>query len=440
MKSIWENDVVFKEFKPLAKDIKADCVVIGGGIAGILTAYELQNRGFKTVLLEADKLCSGATCRTTAKITSQHGAVYGDIVKKIGVDAGKLYYESQQNAIDYIESVAAKSGINCMFKRLPAYIYQKKGDGMLLSEARALNKIGADFEYTKTTELPFEVSGAIKFPNQAQFHPLMLMQRLTQELEIYEKSRVVSIEADGVVTPHGKAFAQYIVDATHYPIMNIPGFYFLRQHQQRVYLLAIRCDKKLDSMYYGCDDGHTFRQSGRHIIIGGEAHRTGNNKKGGCYYNLFKFARQCYPDCVFDYKWSNQDCITHDGIPFIGRYSKASSNLFVATGFNKWGMSSSGVAAQLIADLICDRKNEYESLYTPQRFHVRAGAKKLFVDVGYSVGGLTKGLFSSKDRKCKHLGCRLTINSDENTFECPCHGSQYAKNGKLLHNPSPKSL
>lgn len=440
MKALWEDDITIEPKEQLCHEIKADCVIIGAGLCGILIANELQSRGFKTVILEANRICSGASMRTTAKITSQHGLIYSKLSKKLSPDTAKLYYESQQSAIDYLENIVVKNKIDCDFKRLPSYIYATKSDKNLLNEALALRQMGARFEYTKEVELPFKIKGAIRFPLQAQFHPLKLIKALSKNLNIYENSRVISVEGDCVKTAHGKVFAQYIVDASHYPIINFPGFYFLRQHQERVYLLAINADKELFGMYYGCDDGHTFRQAGNKIIVGGENHRTGKNTQGGCYYNLFKFARKNFPDCTFDFKWSNQDCITHDSIPFIGKYTCFSDNFFVATGFNKWGMSNSCVSAMLIADLICDKDNDYKKVYSPQRLHLRASAKGIFQDVGHSVMGLSQGLFSSKEHKCKHLGCRLKENADDNTFECPCHGSEFDREGNIIFNPTQKNL
>lgn len=439
MSTLWEN-AVFPGRESLRGVIAADCTVIGAGLAGIMTAWELQSRGFSVVVLEAKRICSGATAKTTAKITSQHGLIYNKISRKIGKAQAKLYYESNQRAIDRYEDIINKRKIDCGFRRLPAYIYSKSSVYDLLQETVSATNAGAKCGFTKKTSLPFGIKGALRFENQGQFHPLKFALPLTRDLQIFEKSPVRDIEDGKVVTDKGEVRTQYIVNTTHYPIVNVPGFYFLRQHQERSYAVALRTDKTLDGMYLGIDDGHSLRSYDEGIIIGGESHRTGKNTKGGCLCRLQDFARECYEEAEISHIWSNQDGITHDGLPFIGRYSRSSPRIFVATGFNKWGMTLSCVASELIADLICGKHNDYEALYSPQRLNLRAAAGKFMVDAGYSVAGLVSGLVSKKERKCSHLGCRLQKNADENTWECPCHGSQFDEKGRVKFSPAQKNL
>lgn len=439
MSTLWEN-IEFKKRDRLYGEEKADCTVIGAGMAGIMTAYELQKRGFSVVILEAGRVCSGATARTTAKITAQHGQCYHKLISKHGLTTAKLYFESNTRGIDKYESLIRELNIDCEFKRVPAYIYGKNSACEIQEEAQSAEKIGAMYRYTKNTALPFQVKGALRFENQAQFHPLKFVRGICNNLRIYENTPVIDVEDGKVTTMQGQVQTHYIVNTTHYPIINLPGLYFLRQHQERSYCVAVNTENRLDGFYLGIDDDKSFRNWDEGIIIGGESHRTGENGKGGCLCRLRDFAEKCYPEGKLVSEWSNQDAMTHDGLPFIGRYSVLSPRMFVATGFNKWGMSLSAVASEVIADLICGKRNEYEKLYTPNRVKLRAAFSSFAVDVVYSVKGLAEGFLSSKEKRCTHLGCRLKENKDEGTLECPCHGSQYDKNGQVVFSPANKDI
>lgn len=439
MSTLWQ-DVEIKKRDKLYGSIKADCTVVGAGMAGLLTAFELQKRGFSVVVLEAGRVASGATAKTTAKITAQHGLIYDKLINKHGLSSAKLYFESNTRGIDKYEKLIREMNIDCDFQRMPAYIYGKNSDFDIRKEATAADKAGAMYKYTSKTTLPFEVKGALRFENQAQFHPLRFAQAIAEQLQIYENTPVIDIEDGKVTTMQGQVHTHYIVNTTHYPIINLPGLYFLRQHQERSYCVGVKTQQRLDGMYLGIDEDKSFRNYEEGIIIGGEKHRTGKNQKGGCLCRLREFANKCYPDAELVSEWSNQDAMTHDGVPFIGRYSVFAPRMFVATGFNKWGMSLSAVASEVIPDLICGKKNEYEKLYTSNRVKLKASFVPFAVDVGYSVKGLATGLLGSKERRCTHLGCRLKENKDEGTLECPCHGSQFDKEGKVVFSPANKNI
>ncbi len=439
METIWGNTGL-EERDKLKGTLRADCVVIGAGMAGLMIAYELQKRGFGVVLLEADRVCSGATARTTAKITAQHGLIYSRLVRQHGADAAKLYYESNSRGIDIYEKIIRDKEIDCNFSRVPSYVYARDNVYDIIEETFAAYKVGAKFAYTAQTELPFPVKGALRFDMQGQFHPMKFACALAKELKIYEKSPVVDVEDGRVRTKEGQVLTNYIVNTTHYPIMDVPGFYFMRQHQERSYAIALRTEHRIEGMYYSAEDDRSLRGYEGGIIIGGESHRTGNNLRGGCRCRLRDFAQKYYPEAQMVMEWSNQDVMTHDGIPFIGRYSVFSPRIFVATGFNKWGMSLSAVASQLISDLICDRKNDYEKLYSPYRVKLRAAARSFLTDVGYSVRGLASGLVTDKKHRCSHMGCALRYNPDEKSWECPCHGSQFDTQGKNIFTPANRNL
>ena len=425
-----------------------DVIVVGAGMAGILTGYYLQKQGKRVLLVEAKTISSGQTERTTAKITSQHGLKYAELVRMVGEERAKIYAMANEQAISRYDRLIKEEKIDCRFERVDAYLYSTTQKYVLLEEAKTAERLGIHAEFTYDTELPFSIKGAVKFENQAQFSPLEFVKKLSEGLNVLENTMVTEIKDCWVITNKGILTADDIVIATHYPIRNVPGFYFLRQHQERSYVLALSGTNPIRNMYYGIDEkGLSFRQAGEYLLLGGSNHRTGhvygkNNKySSGCagaYEHLRKAARTYFPNAEEVTYWSAQDCMPHDGIPFIGKYSAFTPHLYVATGFQKWGMTTSMVAAQVISDKICGKPNVYEDLFSPQRFLVRAGGKAFCKDVGISVGNLAKGVFSKK--RCSHMGCALSWNSDTQSWDCPCHGSRYDKEGKLLDNPAMKDI
>lgn len=444
MESIWKKDVEPDKRKPLQGDLNVENVVIGAGIAGILIAYFLRKKGREVVIVEAKKIGSGQTGNTTAKITSQHDIFYDKFIKKVGKVRAKNYAKANQEAIERYEQIISEEKILCNFQRRPAYLYTLRKDGRekLKAEAKAATTLGikASFiEGDKINELPFDVEATVCFHNQAQFHPMKFISHLADRLEIYEDTKVLSVNKHIVSTNRGTITADNIIFATHYPITNIPGLYFLRQHQERSYALALGNQKELKGMYYSMDEnGLSLRSLGDTLLLGSGAHRTG--KKDACKKQGFTYLRalseQYYKDAKEVALWAAQDCMPHDEIPFIGKYSILRSYWYVATGFKKWGMTSAMVAAMIISDQICGINNAYEKTFAPWRFLIRASAKNLAKDISESVLGLSKGLFTRKRHRCPHMGCKLEWNVEENTLDCPCHGSRFSIKGELKDNPA----
>lgn len=446
MESLWREQtkkIIAKagDEKSSDQDIHWDVIVVGAGMAGLLIAYYLKQKEKKVLVLEAEKIVSGQTEGTTAKITSQHDLKYHTLIKKTGVRKARLYARANEEAINEYERLIQKLEIECEFERLSSYLYTRRDKKVLWEEAQAAAFLGIDANFIREADLPFPVTGMVEFRNQAQFSPLKFAKGLAAELEIWEHTKVMKITGNRVITHDKVLSADKIVVATHYPIRNVPGFYFLRQHQERSYVLALSGCKKIEGMYKGVDkDGLSLRQAGEYLLLGGAAHRTGKNRPGGTYLFLEKKAKEYFPECGVVARWSAQDCMTHDGIPFIGKYSIFTPNLYVATGFQKWGMSSSMVAAMILRDELCGKKNPYSEVFRPQRLNIRAGIRKFLVDVGTSVMGLSKGIFHRKGPRCPHMGCELVWNSDEHSWDCPCHGSRFEKDGRLIDNPAKKNI
>lgn len=476
MESIWRKDCELPKYPPLTENIKTEAAVIGAGMAGLLTAALLQKKGIDTVLLEANEIASGQTQNTTAKITSQHSLLYDNLVKQLGKEKAQLYARANEEAITMYDSMVKEENIECHFEHLPSYLYTLNDVSKIEKEVDAAKESGIAAEFTTNTTLPFKVRGAAKFPNQAQFNPLEFIKGIIKPLKIYEHTLVREIDKHVIKTEHGKVEADFIVVATHYPFINAPGYYFLRMHQERSYVLALNNAPKLDGMYRDENDyGYSFRHYKDMIILGGGDHRTGENISGGRYEELMEAARKYYPESTEVCRWSAQDCYTLDKVPYIGQYSGSTPNLYVATGFKKWGMTTSMVSAMLLSDMITSKKNPYEELFTPQRFQVTASMESLYNEAKHTVNHLilkkikvpdTKlnevkngqgtiieedghkiGVYREPDgqvhqvsTKCTHLGCELTWNADELTWDCPCHGSRFDYNGKLINNPALESL
>ena len=447
MKSLWSETIEMPKRKRLKEDLRVQNVVIGAGIVGILTAYLLQEKGQEVIVLEANTIASGQTKNTTAKITSQHGLIYHDMIKNTGIERARGYAMANQLAIKKYKEIITKEGIACHFEEHPSFLYSQKEEGIvrLKREAEAAKQLGLPAEYIrgeKIEELPFGVMGALKFEGQAQFHPLEFVRELTEKLRIYERTKVLEVDGYFVITDKHVIVADNVIFATHYPFPIVPGYYFMRQHQSRSYAIAIEGEEvpqQLEGMYLGIDtDGLSFRSAMGKLIVGGGSHRTGKKtpKDGLCA--LRQQVKRYYPKSKEVCVWAAQDCMPHDGIPFIGRFSIKHENWYVATGFQKWGMTTAMVAAMVISDSIVKNENPYADIFSPQRLLIRAGYKKFFIDVWESVVGLGAGFFAKKEHRCGHLGCALSWNEEEESWDCSCHGSRYTKEGKLLDNPARK--
>lgn len=462
MEAIWKKTVEIPRREMLKGDIHTKVAVIGAGMAGILTAYLLQEQGMEVVVLEADRIAGGQTGNTTAKITSQHNLIYAYLIEKFGEEKARQYADANQQAIDRYEEIIEKEQISCHFKRCPSYLYSVEEERKieLENEAEAARLLGIEAEFTTETELPFPVAGAVKFERQAQFHPLKFIREIAKNLTIYEESKVTRLEDHCVFTEHGMVEAEHVVFAVHYPWQVTPGYYFLRMHQERSYVIGLDLSglreaggfhktteqgektAYMEGMYLGVEEeGYSFRvceNEKQVLLLGGGSHRTGENTSGGKYHMLRQKAREWFPGCSEIAHWSAQDCMPMDKIPYIGYFSSEIPNWYVATGFGKWGMTSSMAAAQIITDMIAGRENENEEVFAPQRFPVTALSKNFTENAIQAVKGLSKQILTIEDfpKKCSHMGCKLEKNEDENTWECPCHGSRYTADGKLLNGPA----
>lgn len=428
--SIWDNDYKNKNFKQLENDISTDVLIIGGGITGILTAYSLHQKGINYILVEKERICRGVTHNTTAKITSQHNLIYQDLLSQYGAEKAKMYYDINQKAIETYSELSKK--IDCDFERKDNYVYSTDNRAIIEKELEALDKIGCDFEYCKDLEIPVKTVGAVKFPNQAQFNPIKLLLAISSNLNIYENTFVTAINGNTAITDRAKIKAEKIIVATHFPFLNKRGSYPLKLYQHRSYVLALQNAQKLNGMYLDENEkGLSFRNYNGYMFLGGGSHRTG--KHGGKWEELRRKAKEFYPDSIEKFHWATQDCMSLDKIAYIGNYSKNTPELFVASGFNKWGMTTAIVASEILSDLVCERENEYAEIFSPSRSIIKP---QLLINGAEAI----KNLLTPTTKRCTHLGCALKWNNAEHTWDCPCHGSRFTDDGRVIDNPAKKNL
>ncbi len=426
MDSVWVNESEKVRFEALDGNKSTEVLIIGGGIAGILCAYKLKNAGVDCILAEAKEICSGITKNTTAKITLGHGLVYDKLLKYFGESKTRLYLEAQMRAGK--EYAHLCHDIDCDFEKRDSYVYSLRDENKVEREVAALNHLGLKAEFSHASELPFGVVGAVRVKDQAQFQPLKFLYTMARDLPIYEHTKVIELMPGKAVTNRGEIEFKKLIIATHFPILNKHGLYPLKLYQHRSYVIALKGAQKVIGMYVDeSDKGLSFRNYGDLLLLGGGGHRTG--KQGGCWQELEEFAKKYYKHAEIVAKWATQDCMTLDGAPYIGQYSQNTPDVYVATGFNKWGMTNAMVAANIVCDLVRDKANQYAKVFSPSRSMLRP---QLAVNAFES----TVGLLTPTAPRCPHLGCVLKYNSAEHSWDCPCHGSRFTERGELIDNPA----
>lgn len=488
MSSYWVDSTEKTNFKRLSSNLSTDVCIIGGGITGIATAYMLKNSGLDITLLEATNIGMGVTANTTAKITSQHDLFYDYLIKSYDIDTAKKYLDSNEEALHTIENIIKTENINCDFEHQNAYVYtcQKDFIQKIKDEASAVKSLGFDAKLVTETSLPFNIKAGICFPNQAKFHPrkyiLGLLPALTNT-NIFENSKVTNIKLKNgsyQVFANGHTVnCKYLVLACHYPIKNFPGMYFLKMYQDKSYVIAVDTKKPLfDGVYISAEEPVTsFRTANNLLLVGGSGHKTGINNidLDKSYINLENYIKSIYPDAEVKYRWTTEDCVSLDKIPYIGRFSKLFNHIYVATGYKKWGMTTSHVAAKIISDDILGKGNKYASIYSATRLQPIKNSKAFgnilnqtvyslainkmkkpkldYSEIKNNCGGIVNykgkkiGLYKDENGKmyavkpyCSHLGCELSWNNLEKTWDCPCHGSRFDYTGKAIAEPTTKDL
>lgn len=519
MNSFWLDSIENKnKFNILEKDISTDICIVGAGIFGLTCGYYLTKQGYNVVILEKENdIASKTTGHTTAKITSQNNLIYKYLIDSLGESMAKKYLYANKDAIENIAKIIEEEKIDCDFERQDSYVYTNNLDELekIKLENKTVNSLGFKSQFVTSTPLPFNVLGALRFPNQAEFNPIKYAYGLANCItknsgKIYTNSLVKNIqkENNNFITSCKDYVvkSKYVILASHYPFIDRLGYYFLKMYQSTSYVIAVDIgDKTFDGMYINSEQPTfsyrfaNYSGSGgkRLLLVGSADHKTGSKiDLSNAYSILEDEVRKYYPDCKVLYKWNTEDCITFDKVPYIGEFSHFMPNMYIGTGFNKWGMTSSNVAGNIIVDKILGRDNEYEDVFKATRLHpiknnaelgnmIKETANSLvinkfkvpektsentkedsknisehvsdidknFSDIGNDTGhvfefnGEKVGIYKDKDGKifavkpiCTHLGCLLSWNNLDKTWDCPCHGSRFDYMGHQLYNPAIKDL
>lgn len=484
--SYWIDSVHLPDYPPLEEDINVDVAIVGGGIVGITSAYLLARRGLKVAVAEASNILQGTTGHTTAKITSQHSLIYARLIKEMGAELARQYAEANESAIKLIHHTIEEHDIDCDFSWLPAYIYTQSEQYIkdIQDETKAARELGLEATYLENIPLPFKIWAAMRFDRQAQFHPLKYLSVLAQYVtdhggHIFEETVAVNLEDKpvAVVTKHGPRIkANKIIVASHYPFFDGGGLFITRIYADKSYVVAIKAKEKFPEGTFITAETPTRslraqRDGGEEIIlVGGEHHKTGDETNTNVHYqNLITYAHNNFTITDISYRWSTQDCMTLDGVPYVGHLTPRSPDIYVATGFNKWGMTNGTASAIILTDLITKGDSPWAPVYNPSRFNlasiktflvqnadvakelVSGKMAKLPEDVDIKPGdaqvleveGQKMGVFRDDednlhwvDTTCTHLGCELKWNDAERTWDCPCHGSRFTYDGDVVEGPA----
>ncbi len=469
------NDFALPSYPRLEENLIADVAVIGGGMAGILTACAAREAGLRVVLLEESRLAGGVTARTTARLSAQHGLFCERLVRDFGEHLARQYVMAQLHAVKQYRDLIESRRIDCDFSEQVSRVCAAPNGPDLEREYACALLLGAPAELCAVSELPFPVREALCFTGQARFSPAPFLAALLPGLTVFEHSPVRDIRARRVRCDGGCVEAEHIVVATRYPMLERWGLYHLKLRQEQAYLLALSGAPRIDGWYLDADTrGWSLQQCGDELILGGGLHRCGENK-GDSYEHLRAQAKLWFPEARETRAWSSQDCVTLDGVPYIGRYSAATPHLHVAAGFGRWGMTNSMVAATLLTAEILGRHYPYAEVFSPERFYPSASIEAMMEGALYAARGKKRRLFTAAEREtaaiapgqagivrhhgkqygvyrdehgvlyavspvCPHRGCALSWNADEKTWDCPCHGSRFDYTGRRLFHPAKAAL
>ncbi|MBM7703855.1 FAD-dependent oxidoreductase [Metabacillus iocasae] len=489
----WRSNIPLPTFDKLKNDITVDVAIVGGGITGITAAYLLTKEGMKVALLEANELLNGTTGHTTAKLTAQHGLIYDELINHIGKEQAKNYYKANNEALQFVKELIQEKQIDCDFSTEDAYIYtnSEKYVQKLYDEFKAYQKLDIPSELVHEIPFDFPIKKAIVMKEQAQFHPLKYLLALVEEMthldgKIFEHTVATDVEKgeQPVVTTRdgAKVYCKHVVAASHFPFYDGNGFYFTRMYAERSYVIGIKATKEYPGgMYLSAEQPtrslrYTEINGEKLILVGGDSHKTGQGINTMEHYQALQhFAEQTLGIKEYLYRWSAQDLYTLDKVPYIGPITPKKENIYVATGYRKWGMTNGTAAALLLRDLILNRENPYTSLFSPSRFHGDPSIKQFLIqnfdvaghliegklDVGdkrlqeLEVGegsvvfmkGKRAGAYKDLDGKlhcvdttCTHLGCEVEWNAGDTTWDCPCHGSRFSYDGQVIEGPANEPL
>ncbi|MGW0087047.1 FAD-dependent oxidoreductase [Streptomyces sp. NPDC003393] len=482
---------------PLTEDLDVDVVVIGAGVAGLSTAYELTRAGLGVAVLEARRVAEGVTGHTTAKLTALHTLIYDKLRRTRDAEAARLYARSQSEAIERAEALVDELGIECEWEPRTAYTYVRDPGRVaeLRAEAEAAREAGLPAAFVTETGLPFPVAGAVRVAGQAQFHPRKYLLALTADLverggRVYEGTVVRGLsegEPCRVTTATGATVrARSVVVATHYPIFD-RALLFARLSPRRELVVAgpIGAGRDPEGMYITPEEGTRSVRTApygpdgadgqRLLVVTGEHFTPGSAGTADRFDRLAAWAREHFPGVDLVHSWATQDIDPTDTVPMVGPLHAGARHAYVATGFGGWGLSGGMMAGRLLTALITGRDCAWRELYDPRRVRTAVREAPAFLRtqaevarhfVGdrlrptppveaippgggavvrhgtdrYAVHRDDEGHLHVLSARCTHLGCLVSFNSAERAWECPCHGSRFGIDGQVLQGPATKPL
>lgn len=478
-KTIW-TDVIGRKYPSLAQDIETDIAVIGSGLAGIMAAEACSRAGFRVAVLEADCIGGGETAKSSAMVSVAHDYIYSRLICKNGKDAAKEYLMLNKYGLDTVRHCVKNYRLDCDWRDCDMYLFATTPDGekRLKKERKAYAKLGQRTKSTDETELPFPVKLALIVANQGMLNPYKFVTTLAAALAvrgvaIFEGTRVTQAPDGETLAVGDKTVrAKRFIIATHFPYIDVPGWYFMKMYQSRSHNIAFRTDVMLNNIYESIEDeGFEYRSVERGVVMcGGAGMRTGTQKES-CYEAVAGEIQNVFgagQDAIVR-KFSAQDCLTSDLMPFVGHYGGTADNIYVVTGFNKWGFTTAAAAAQLLAD--CFTGNARNNIFEPDRRYMLKSPIKTLRHIGCVIGGYATALFKTDavrdadirpgeavlvkrdgkrlglymnhggevdviEAKCPHLGCGLKWNGDEKSWDCPCHGSRFDTKGNIISGPA----
>ena len=489
--SYWMDSAAGRGLPALTTDERVDVAVVGGGIVGLTTALRLAQAGRSVALLEAARVASGVSGYTTAKLTAGHGLLYSHLESAFDEETARRYAESQQAAIELVRRLVSEHGIDCDLEPRANVVYAAGEDDVsaLEQEAEAQRRAGLPAELVEDAGLPFPTFAALRLEGQYQFHPRGYLLALADLIEqaggrIYEQTRITDITGESpyeLEAEEGCVRAERVVVATHYPIVE-HGFFAPRLHPDREYVVAapLRDDADLGGMFISASEPirslrtAPLSEGGRLLLVGGEKHRVGQESDTEARYAaLEEFMRQWFSVGETRYRWSTQDPTSVDRLPYVGEVEEG-SRMYVATGFAAWGMSNGTLAGMVLGDAILGSASEWASLYSLERGSLLRSATRLLAAnttlAAHQAGGMVRGgselqdvapgtgaivtldgddvaVYRARDgtvqgvsAKCTHMGCTVSWNGAESSWDCPCHGSRFAADGRVLHGPAVKNL
>lgn len=488
MTSYWLATTEPTAIAGLTQDIEVDVAVIGGGITGLATAWELQSLGRRVAVLEADRIAAATTGHTTAKVTSLHGDIYSRITGTHGRETARLYAASQEQALSRVRAIAADFEIACDWEELSAYTYM--GLEKARQETQAAQDAGLDARFVTETGLPFAVEGAVRLDGQAQFHPRKYLLGLAAHFVrrgglIFERTRATGLDGREVRTDTGHSVtADDIVVATHVPVFD-KALLVSRLTTRREFVVAAPIPAELDPHgMYITPEGQTrsvrtapLDDGRRLLIVTGEHFPPGQSDTAELLQRLASWAQDSFGVERLSHRWAAQDPGTADGLPFVGHMPLASDRVWVASGFGGWGMTNGVMAGHLLAALITDTEvPPWAGIYSPTRVHplaegpsvIKAGAQfawhlvadRVAIPGEHAVADIPPGqgavvrldgqhravfrdehdVLHAVSATCTHMGCTVAFNDAERTWDCPCHGSRFTVDGAVLEGPANSPL